>query len=123
LQSGRQEGANKGVKKGPPAGGHLISIQSRSNVAGHAVGQGGKQSEQRKQQAKPISMMVELVTRAHHTALPFSMTSSMNASPEKIASRGRKRMVPGWISAKGVAIDLRIGCVNPASGLAIAMWI
>lgn len=123
LQSGSQPGVNKGVKKGPLAEAHLISLQSNWNAAGHAAGQGGKQSEQHKQQAKLISMTVELVTLAQQSAPPFSTTSSENASSEKNASHGRKRMVPQWTNAKGVAIDLGIGCVNLVSGLANAMWI
>jgi hypothetical protein len=123
LQSGSQQGVKQGVQKGPPAGSHLISLQSSWNVAGHAAGQGGKQSEQHKQQAKPISMTVEHATRAQQSARPFLMTSSKIASLEKAASHGRRRMVPQRASARGVAIDLRIGCANHASGLASVMWI
>jgi hypothetical protein len=113
----------QGVQKGPPAGNHLISLQNSWNVAGHAAGLGGKQRKQRKQQAKPISMTEELVTRAPQSAPPFSMTSSKIASSEKIASHGRRRTVPQQANVKSGAIDLRIGCANLASGLASAMWI
>lgn len=121
LHSGKQPGVNKDDWQGPLAGVHRIFLQSNWNVAGPVVGQEGKQGEQHKQQAKPISVMVELVTHVRQNAPPFSMTSSKSASSERVASHGRKRMVPQSASAKSVAIDLRIGCVSLALGLAIAM--
>jgi len=123
LLRGLQPDVKRGVKKGQLAESHQIFLQSNWNAAGHAAGQRGKQKRLHKQLAKPSSETVVIVTPAQRNAPPFSRTSSKTVSSERIASHGRKRMVPQSASAKSDAIDLRIGCVSLASGNVSAMWI